>query len=79
MFTNFRQGGNTNRITPYDVTTNDKAVSNSSQCDSLLDRELIPVPISEFRIQLVTAMPGSGSDWTRESIKLLTGKSRNKN
>jgi len=45
---------------------------NFEPCDSLLEK-VSDVHQSNYRIQLITASPGSGSDWCYSAMAMLTG------
>ncbi|KAF6034967.1 hypothetical protein EB796_006729 [Bugula neritina] len=45
---------------------------NFEPCDSLLEK-VSDVNQSDYRIQLITASPGSGSDWCYSAMAMLTG------
>jgi len=47
---------------------------NFEPCDSLLEK-VSDVNQSDYRIQLITASPGSGSDWCYSAMAMLTGVS----
>ena len=49
-----------------------KVTEDPQICDRLLKSQSY-LNKSDFRIQLIAATPGSGSDWCRTTISLLTG------
>ena len=55
-----------------DLSTDEQEVNMNDTCKTILDT-VSDVRKSEYKIQLIVATPGSGSDWCRITIALLTG------
>ena len=55
-----------------DLSTEEQEVNMTDTCKTILDT-VSDVRKSEYKIQLIVATPGSGSDWCRITIALLTG------
>ncbi|KAF6034966.1 hypothetical protein EB796_006728 [Bugula neritina] len=56
----------------YSESRDLKDTENLEPCDSLLEK-VSDVNQSDYRIQLITASPGSGSDWCYSAMAMLTG------
>lgn len=61
-----------NLTTPGIKTSDEASYLDVTSCRELLNTTT-DVPPSEFRIQIIAAAPGSGSDWSLITISLLTG------
>ena len=55
-----------------DLSTEEQEVNMNDTCKTILDT-VSDVRKSEYKIQLIAATPGSGSDWCRLAVALLTG------
>ena len=64
-------------LTPVEIDENpggQRLLDDVDSCTRLLSSPSSFVNQSEFKIQLLAAVPGSGSKWCRTSIALLTGR-----
>ena len=64
-------------LTPVEIDENpggQRLLDDVDSCTRLLSSPSSFVNQSEFKIQLLAAVPGSGSKWCFKSIALLTGR-----